>query len=476
MIHASRLRRLALLVAATVALALSWGRDASAQVFNPKTFTLDNGLQVVLVENDRVPAVVQMLWYKVGAADEPRGKSGIAHFLEHLMFKGTETVAPGAFSRTVARHGGRDNAFTGQDFTGYHQTVARDYLELVMEMEADRMANLVLTDAEVDPEREVILEERRSRVDNQPAALLGEAMGSAMYRNHPYRFPIIGWESEMRGLTRQDALDFYEAHYAPNNAVLVVAGDVSLDELRRLAEKHYGPIPRREVAPRDRPEEPPQIAARRVVLESPQVREPSLRRNYLAPSRLAGETRHAYPLDVLSEIMGGTTGRLYRDLVIERGVATAATAWYSGDAVDMTTFGVYAAPRPGRTLEEVEEALDAALERLLREGVTEEEVADATRRLTAAAVFARDDLTTAARVLGSALVIGLAIEDVEQWPQRIAAVTAEEVDAAAAAVLLPRQSVTGLLLPEREPAESAAPGTGPSGIDAPAPAPARNPS
>src|SRR5690606_16382459 len=297
------------------------------------------------------------------------GKSGIAHFLEHLMFKGTDTVKPGDFSKIVARHGGRDNAFTGQDYTGYHQTIAKDYLDRVMELEADRMANLVLTDAVVDPERDVILEERRARIDNQPGALLGEAMGSAMFRNHPYRIPIIGWEAEIRGLKTQDALDFYERHYAPNNAILVVAGDVTVDELRQLAEKHYGSIPRREVAPRERVSEPPQVAARRVILDSPQVREPSLRRNYLAPSHTAGETQHAYALEVLSEIVGGgSTGRLYRDLVIERGIAASAGAWYSADTLDMSTFGFFATPRQGRTVEEVEAALDAALTKLLEEG------------------------------------------------------------------------------------------------------------
>ena len=475
MILAARLRRLALLVAATAALALGAGQAVHAAVFNPKTFTLDNGLQVVLVENHRVPAVVQMVWYKVGAADEPRGKSGIAHFLEHLMFKGTGTVAPGAFSRIVARHGGRDNAFTGQDYTGYHQTVAKEYLELVMEMEADRMTGLVLTDAVVDPERDVILEERRSRIDNQPAALLGEAMGSAMFRNHPYRIPIIGWESEMRGLTTADALAFYKAHYAPNNAILVVAGDVSLDELKRLAEKHYGGIPRGPDIVRSRVEEPPQVGARRITLDSPQVREPSLRRNYLAPSHSAGETEHAYALEVLSEIIGGSTGRLYRDLVIERGIAAAAGAWYSGDSLDLTTFGLYAMPRQGRTIEEVETALDEALEKLKRDGVTADEVADATKRLKASAVFARDDLDTAARVLGAALAVGRSIEDVEEWPERVSAVTAAQVDAAARAVLRANQSVTGILLPERTEETTPAP-AGPVPEAAPAAAPARTPS
>ncbi len=468
MIYIDRLRSFVFGAAAAAALICS-GAESRAAVFNPKTFTLDNGLQVVLVENHRVAAAVHMVWYRVGGADEPRGKSGIAHFLEHLMFKGTDTVEPGDFSKIVARHGGRDNAFTGQDYTGYHQTIAKDYLERVMEMEADRMANLVLTDAVVDPERDVILEERRARIDNQPGALLGEAMGSAMFRNHPYRIPIIGWEEEIRGLTTQDALDFYERHYAPNNAILVVAGDVNVEELRRLAEKHYGSIPRREVAPRERVPEPPQIAARRVILDSPQVREPSLRRNYLAPSHTAGETQHAYALEVLSEIVGGgSTGRLYRDLVIERGIAASAGAWYGADTLDMSTFGFFATPRQGRTVEEVEAALDAALAKLLEEGVTEDEVADATKRLKASAVYARDDLETAARVLGAALAVGQSIDDVERWPELIGAVTADQVNLAARAVLKHEQSVTGILLPQRDPPAKAAPAAPPETVPAPA--------
>lgn len=482
-----RPRRLALIAAAMAALVLCAApfapRSADAAVFDPKTFTLDNGLRVVLVENHRVPAVVQMVWYKVGAADEPRGKSGIAHFLEHLMFKGTATMQPGEFSKVVARHGGRDNAFTSQDYTAYHQTVAKDYLDLVMKMEADRMSNLVLTDAVVDPERDVILEERRARIDNQPPALLGEAMDSALYRNHPYRIPVIGWASEMAGLTTADALSFYKRHYAPNNAILVVAGDVSLEELKRLAQEHYGDIPRGPDIERERVTEPPQLAARRVTLESPQVREPTLRRNYYAPSATAGATQHAYALEVLSEILGGPTGRLYRDLVIERGLAAAAGAWYSPDSLDMTKFGFYAVPRQGKSVEAVEAALDEAIAKLLREGVTVDEVADATKRLKASAVFARDDLETAARVLGAALATGRSIDDVEQWPARIGAVTAEQVNIAARAVLKPEGSVTGILLPKPAEAASAAPAQAPTPTPADAPAgapqpsqPAKNPS
>ena len=436
------------LLASAVVLAALLHAPAWAAMFNPKSFTLPNGLQVVLVENHRVPAVVQMVWYRVGSADEPRGKSGIAHFLEHLMFKGTPSIPPGQFSRIVARQGGRDNAFTSQDYTAYYQVVAADQLELVMRMEADRMANLVLTDEHVNPERDVVLEERRSRIENSPTAQLGEAMSAVMYFNHPYRIPIIGWESEIRGLGTADAIAFYRQHYTPANAVLVVAGDITVDQLKPLVEKYYGPVEGRPAPQRVRTEEPPHGAARRLTMTSEQVREPSWRRSYLAPTYRTAQGAQAYALEVLSEILGGgATSRLYRSLVIEQAVAASAGAWYEGDALDFSTMGVYAVPRQGKTVVALEDAVDAELTKLLADGVTEAEVGDAKQRLRAAAVFARDGLETAAQVLGSALMTGRSLAEVEDWPDRIGAVTVADVNAAAAAVIEAKDSVTGILLP-----------------------------
>ncbi len=271
----SSLRQLGVLTA-LAALLFAFGRPVQARVFEPESFTLDNGLQVVVVTNRRAPIVNHMVWYKVGAADEEPGKSGLAHFLEHLLFKGTETAEPGEFSDLIARNGGRENAFTSYDYTGYFQTIASDRLELMMKHEADRMANLVLTDDVVLPERDVILEERRSRVDNEPRAQLSEMARASLFMNHPYGISIIGWEHEMRELTTEDALAFYRRWYAPNNAVVVISGDVSLDEVRPLAEKYYGAVPRRAVPERARPQEPAQLAPRRVTLKSPRVRQPSL--------------------------------------------------------------------------------------------------------------------------------------------------------------------------------------------------------
>lgn len=442
------LRRLGVLTG-LAALLLTFVRPVQARVFEPETFTLDNGLQVVVVTNRRAPIVNHMVWYKVGAADEEPGKSGLAHFVEHLLFKGTETAEPGEFSDVIARNGGRENAFTSYDYTGYFQTIASDRLALMMRYEADRMANLVLTDEVVLPERDVILEERRSRVDNEPGAQLSEMARAALFMNHPYGISIIGWEHEMRQLTTEDALAFYRRWYAPNNAVVVISGDVTLDEVRPLAEKYYGAVPRRAVPERLRPQEPVQMAPRRVVLQSPRVRQPAISISYLAPSYNRGEPGEAYALQVLSEILGGgSVSRLYLSLVVEQGLAAAAGSGYGGDDLDLSTFTFYGSPRPGTDLDLVEAALRAEIDKLLKDGVTEAEVAEAKERLQSAAVFARDNVSTPSRVLGAALVTGQTIEDVEAWPARIGAVTAEQVNAVARAVFDARRSVTSVLEPE----------------------------
>jgi zinc protease len=428
------------------------GQKIEAAVFNPETFTLANGMQVVVVTNRRAPVVTHHVWYRIGSADSPLGKSGLAHFHEHLMFKATDTLESGEFSREVARNGGNDNAFTGPDYTGYFQTIAKDRLELVMRMEADRMTNLILGEDEVLRERDVVLEERSMRVDNDPSSRFAEQMNAVQFLHHPYRIPVIGWRHEIEAYSREDSLDFYRTWYAPNNAILLVAGDIDAAELKPLAERYYGAIPAREVPDRARVEEPPQSAAREVVMTDPRVRQPSLMRSYLAPSFNSGETKHAYPLDVLAEILGGTsTSRLYRALVIEKKIATSAGAFYRGSALDLATFRLYGSPRPDVSMDELEAAIDAELARLEDEPITEDEVARATKRLVAEAVYARDSLSGAVRSFGIALTTGRTVEDVEAWPERIAAVTASDVNEAAAYVLRAGRSVTGRLEPAAAP-------------------------
>jgi zinc protease len=443
----------ALLIAAPLAVlpatpAAAQTKAVEKGVFFPETFTLSNGMQVVVVTNRRVPVVTHMVWYRAGAADEPRGTSGIAHFLEHLMFKGTETLAPGTFSRIVAKNGGRDNAFTSWDYTAYYQNVARDRLELVMSMEADRMANLRLTDEVVLPERDVILEERRQRTDNEPASRLSEQMNATLYVHHPYGTPIIGWPQEMAKLSRQDAEAWYKTWYTPNNAILVVSGDVTAEELKPLAEKYYGAVAPRAVPERKRVEEPPLSAARRVVLHDAQVRQPAIHRAWVAPSYRRDPDGHAYALQVLAEVMSsGATGRLYRSLVVEQKIATSAWLGYSPTAWDATALSVGASPAAGVGMDKLEAALEREIARLLEAGVTAEEVATAKRRMLAEAAYARDSLTGPAQALGAALATGQSVDDVESWPVRIDAVTAEQVNAAARSVLSKPNPVTGLLLP-----------------------------
>lgn len=422
-----------------------------AAVFNPETFTLDNGMEVVVISNHRAPVVSHWVWYRVGTADSPLGQSGIPHFVEHLMFKGTETIPPGEFSKIVARNGGNDNAVTSYDFTAYFQNIARDRLDLVMEMEADRMTNLVLTEAEVLPERDVVIEERRSRVDNEPSALLGEQLSAAQYLHHPYRLPVIGWMHEMEQYSLEASVDFYKTWYAPNNAILIVAGDVTAEELRPIAERTYGQIDARPIPERVRTTEPPQIAPRRIEMRHERVQQPSLTRSYLAPSMNSDDKSTAYALEVLSELFGsGGTSRLYRSLVVEQALAAGAGSYYRGTSLDLTNFRVYAAPRPDADLDALEAALDAEIDRLLQDGVSEDEVERVKKRMLAQAVYARDSLSDSIRAFGAALTTGLTVEDVEAWPERIAAVTVEQVNQAARLVFQPNQSVTARLLPEQQ--------------------------
>ena len=425
--------------------------EAQAKVFNPTTFTLKNGMQVVHVENHRVPVVTHMVWYQVGSADESPGETGIAHFLEHLMFKGTKKRKPGEFSQIVARNGGQENAFTSTDYTAYFQTIAVNRLEMVMEMEADRMTNLVITDKEVEPERLVILEERRSRVDNNPGAILGEHINSALFLNHPYRNPVIGWEHDIKAIDIKRIMAFYKRWYAPNNAILVVAGAITAEQLKPLAKKYYGEIPAQPPVVRNRAKEPPQRAAREVVLRDNRVRQPSWRRSFLAPTLQWGEKAHIYPLEVLSNIVGGgASSRLYRRLVVEDKIAVSSGTYYSGDNRGPGRFVFYASPRGNVTMDALEKAIEAEIEDIITNGITADEVIRAKERMVAEAVYARDSLSGGARTLGAAVASGLSVGDVERWPDNIAAVTAEQINEAAKALVNNNRSVTGILLPSSE--------------------------
>lgn len=413
------------------------------------SFTLDNGMDVVVVEDTRAPVVVHMVWYRAGSADEDPGVSGIAHFLEHLMFKGTETLEPGEFSAIVAKNGGRDNAFTSYDYTAYFQRVAADRLELMMQLESDRMVNLQLAQDDILSERGVIIEERNQRVENNPSGLFREQMNAAQYLNHRYGTPIIGWQHEMSVLDMDDALEFYDRFYAPNNAILIVAGDVTPDRVRTLAETYYGVIPANpELPERIRPQEPKQLAERRLMFEDPRVSEPYLARSYLAPERNSGEQEKAAALTVLAELLGGgNTSVMNEKLQFDTRTAVYSSAYYRGSTLDDTTFNLYVVPADGVSLEEAEAAMDDVIETFLETGVDPEHLERIKMQIRASEIYVSDDVSALANRYGGALSIGLTVEDVKAWPDILSAVTEEDVMAAAQEIFSDTQnSVTGYVL------------------------------
>lgn len=440
------------------------------------TFELANGMTVVVVPDNRAPVVTHMVYIRAGAADEPPGVSGIAHFLEHLMFKSTEQLANGEFSAIVTRLGGQQNAFTSSDYTAYYQRVSKDHLGKMMEMEADRMANLRLDPNEVATERQVIIEERRLRTENVPSSILAEQMSATLHQNHPYRVPVIGWMHEMAKLSRDDALAFYKRFYAPSNAILVVTGDVAPDEVKALAEATYGKLPANPHAVRQlRPQEPEQRAPRRVELKDPRAGNASVRRYYLAPAVTKAEPREAEALYLLMKIAaGGATSRLYQSLVADEQVASSAGGWYSGLYLDSGTIGIYAVAADGVPLDRVEQSIDRVLHDLRENGATQAEVDRAKKQFLAEFVFESDSQVALARRYGSGLALGLTVEQIDRWPGSIAQVTLDDVRKVANKYLDLRRSVTGTLVPvDPEPEIVAAPT--PAAAPTPVAAPAATP-
>lgn len=431
--------------AALCALSLSFDPN-SAHAAEVTEFQLDNGMDVVVIEDHRAPVVVHMVWYRVGSADEPPGKSGIAHFLEHLMFKATDELASGELSDTVNRNGGSDNAFTSFDYTAYFQRISSDRLGLVMEMEASRMDGLALVEDDIGPERDVVIEERNQRVENDPGALFNEQMRAAQYLHHPYGVPIIGWMHEASALTLEDAQSFYEAHYGPNNAILVVAGDVEPDEVLELAQTHYGVIPPNPaIVERDRVDEPPQLAERRLVYSDPRIGNDYVTRSYLAPERDAGAQEQAAALVFLAELLGGspTTSVLAQKLQFEEQSSVYASAYYRGQSLDDTTFGVFNVPAEGISLDDAEAALDRAIAEFMEEGVDSAELARIKTQYRASQIYALDSVSGLANRYGSALTSGLTVADVQAWPDILQSVTEEDIMAAAEAVFQRQNAVTG---------------------------------
>ena len=423
--------------------------EISAQVTD---FKLKNGMEVVVIEDHRAPVVVHMVWYKAGSGEEDPGVSGVAHFLEHLLFKQTKTMDAGEFSRVVAENGGSDNAFTSYDYTGYFQRIAADRLPLMMKMEADRMVNLDLGPDDILTERDVIIEERNQRVENSPSALFGEQRRAALFLNHPYGRPVIGWRHEMENLTLEDALAYYRQFYAPNNAILVVGGDVTPEAVFELAKQVYGVIPANpDLSPRERPQEPPQISARRMTYSDERVAQPHVTRTYLAPERNPSDQSVPAALTFLAEILGsGQTSVLTQKLQFETQTAVYTTAFYGGTALDDASFGFVIVPSDGVSLEEAEAALDQAIVEFLKEGVDPDKLNRLKKQFRASEIYARDSVQGLANAYGAALTSGLSLDDIHDWPNILQAVTPDDIMAAAKLVLKEQTSVTGWLMKPKE--------------------------
>lgn len=434
--------RLFLLALFGVTLVTAAGAAIEDQV---TSYTLDNGMQVVVIEDHRAPVVVHMVWYRAGAADETPGVSGVAHFLEHLLFKKTKNLEAGELSRTVAENGGTDNAFTSYDYTAYYQRIAADRLPIMMRMEADRMINLDLSEEDILVERDVIIEERNQRTETNPNALYREQANAALFQNHRYGVPVIGWRHEMSNLTLSDALDYYQKFYAPNNAVLIVAGDVMPEDVLALAQEIYGQIPANVDLPeRKRPVEPPHFAPRRIEYVDERVSQPYVVRSYLAPERNSGDQRSAAALVLLADILGdGQASVLQRKLQFETQEALYASASYSGVSLDKTSFGIYIVPAADVTLLDAEAALDRAISEFLEEGVDEAQLARLKTQYRAAGIYAQDNVNGLANAYGRALTSGLTLEDIHAWPDILQSITSDEIIAAATQVFDLNSSVTG---------------------------------
>lgn len=420
-------------------------------VFKPEEFTLPNGLKVITATNRRAPMVKVMLWYKVGSVDEPHGRSGIAHLFEHLMFNGTKTVGPGEFMRRITDVGGENNAFTSWDYTAYHELIAKEHLDMVLGLEADRMVNLNLTDPAIAKEIKVVLEERRKRTENDPESRLGDAMFAALFPGHPYSIPVIGWESEISASSFDDIRAFYKKWYGPDNAILVISGDVDAAEILPLVRKHFGGLrPVNPPKPIDANRQKADVSSR-VTLRDPQVGQPSLQVLYAAPSfNTAADKREAHALEVLAEIMGGgATSRLYKSLVVDKKLCVGAAASYDLDSRfdSLLSFSIVPASTEEAYLQKAEAALHVELAKAAERGFTDAEVAEAKKRLQRSAIFARDSVETPASIIGSAEATGTGAAAVENWPEMIAAVTTKDVNLAAQKVLPQPDNVTGILLP-----------------------------
>lgn len=416
-----------MLVAAAIILAPTFAGAAQTE-----EFTLKNGMKIIVNEDHRAPTVAHMIWYRTGSVDERNGTTGTAHALEHMMFKGTKKLKPGEFSKRVAQLGGRENAFTSRDYTAYFQQIEKSKLEAVMALEADRMVNLQFNKAEFAKEIRVIMEERRLRTDDQPIAMVQEALAATAYAAHPYRNPVIGWMDDLQHMTVDDVKAWHDAWYAPNNATMVVSGDVDAKQVHALAEKYFGRYPQKTLT-RTRPQnEPPQLGIKRVTVKAP-AENPYVVLAFKVPAlRDIARDDDAFALDVLSAVLDGyDNARLAAKLVRTDRVANEVGASYSGIARGPVMFLLDGVPAAGTTTEQLEKHLRAELTRIATEGVSETELKRVKTQLIASQIYKRDSVFGQAMEIGSMEMSGLSYKDIDLIIERLRAVTPQQVQAVA---------------------------------------------
>ncbi len=418
---------------------------------NITQFRLDNGLNIIVIENHRAPIVNHTIWYDVGASDDPLGKSGLSHFLEHLMFDGTKTTKSGEFDNRIKLMGGFNSAFTNQEGTAYTVEVSAEFLEPVMELEADRMKNLDFKPDHVMREREVILEERKQRVDSSPSSLLNEQMSATLYQNHPYGIPTIGWEHEMRTLSLEDVKSFYEKYYHPKNATLVISGDVYPDQVLELANKYFGQLDSPENFERKlKLQEPPHMAERRVWLKDPRVSTEYAFRKYYVPAEYSSEIENLAAIALMVEVLGGSgiTSVLGEKLTLDEKIATYSGVNFAGDITRPVVINMYVVPAQGVSLEEAEAKMDEVIVNFLEEGVDQDHLQRIKKQLRYSRIYSQDDAKNAAMEYGTGYINGLTLEQTADWTNQLLKVDEESVLQSAEILLSKNNSVTGWLLKE----------------------------
>ena len=424
---------------------------------------LSNGLKVIVKEDHRAPVVVSQVWYKAGSMDETNGTTGVAHVLEHMMFKGTKSVPSGEFSQRIAAAGGRENAFTNRDHTAYFQTLEKSKLELALKLEADRMQNLVLSDAEFTKEIEVVRNERRWRTDDKPHGMVYEQFMAAAFNAHPYRWPVIGWMNDLEQMSTSDARTWYARWYAPNNAVLVVAGDVNADQVFKLAQKYFGPLKAKPLPLRKPQAEPLQDGTRRLTVKAP-AKLPYLLMGWKTPVlRNAAKDNDPYALEMLAGVLSANAAaRLPQSLVRDSRIAQDADAGYDSVQRGPGLFMIDATPSEGKTVAELEAAIRVELDKIKREGVTEEELNRVKAQIIASKVYQRDSVFYQGMQIGEMETAGLSHRDIDTRLEKLKAVTADAVQAAAKRYLVDDQLTVATLDPQ--PLEGKKPVEPPKGL------------